>query len=195
MKMFQKLLLMSGALLCFNTLSAEIQQLTIKWQQNICTASCGKNLEKEFRKAYGVADVTVDTNQAQANIKWKPNIPFSFQPINYSMHGIGLGIDGIYMKATGTIQHTKTPFSEFQLISSGDNTVFHLVSPIPTSTYGYVERYSTFNRGITSELRSQLLDAVDKQQTVTIDGPIFLPYRSPPLQLVVQHFKAEPPQQ
>lgn len=185
--MFMRSLLVL-TLFSFFSLHAEIEQITFTWTAAECQANCAALLNLELSKIYGVSEVQVDLNAGQANLKWKPRIAFSYYPLNAAVRMVGPHIRNIRMRVKGKIKHD---ISNVKLISEGDGTEFYLLNPITPVAGQYVPTHSVFNRELTPDLKKQLLDAESKKQMVTIDGPLFEAYRSPPLMLVVENVSVE----
>lgn len=174
-----------AALFSSNILFSEIQTVTIKWTAAECFASCGKGLEQQFKKIHEVAEIHMNLLQGQAELRWKPNAPFSFTPVKIAMQMIGLYINDIHIKVRGTIKHDNQ--NNFTLVSLGDNTTFNLLSAPSSSMVNYVEQYNPQNRVIRPDLKNQLLESERNHSVATISGPLFEPYRAPPLVLIIEH--------
>jgi hypothetical protein len=173
-------------------LKAEISDITITWRAAQCIGRCQKLLSEQFGKIYGVSKVDVNLAAGQANLKWKPNVAFSFYQINTAMRLVGPAISNIRLKVKGKIQADR---GQVKLISEGDGTTFYLLNPITPSGTKYVITGSIYNRQLSPDVRKQLLDAAAKKQLVIVEGPLFEPYRSPPLYLVIEHLSFEDPKQ
>ncbi|QLH36935.1 MAG: hypothetical protein HWD61_12995 [Parachlamydiaceae bacterium] len=162
---------------------AEIELVTIKWTAGLCQASCIRGLEQQFRRIQGVTNVKINGDQAQADLAWSPNAPFSFRAIEGAMAFIGLSMNDLRVTVRGTVRHDERSVI---LTSTGDLSQFVLMSPPPMSFNMYVEVNSPLNRELTPQVRSILLAAEQNQQTVVISGPLFHPETSPPLFLTVE---------
>ncbi|MBA3815486.1 MAG: hypothetical protein H0X29_03010 [Parachlamydiaceae bacterium] len=171
---------------CF--LFCEIETVTLKWTSLLCTQVCMTQLEREFRKVPGIAEVALDQGSGGATIKWRPNYRFSFSDVNVPMRLVGLSIRDIHIKVKGKLSHDA--HSVF-LTSIGDNTQFQLLNPV-TSTSG--QQAAVFNlaaRQLTPELRQKLLEGEAQKATASIQGQIFMPGRSSALQIVVDSLNLE----
>ncbi len=102
---------------------------------------------------------------------------------------IGLSINELRVKVKGHISHDQQKVS---LTSKPDGSIFILKSPTYNTANQYSEQFSIYAYGMTPWLRTEMLDAEQKQEEVEIDGPIFEPERSPPLILIVEHAKHKP---
>lgn len=169
-------------------LSAEIQKVNLTWTAILCRGLCGRELEKQFSRVKGVASITINQQAGSAELRWKPNEKFSFQPIHIAMALVGLGLRDIRLTARGTI---RTDGKTFTLVSIGDNTVFTLLNPIIPNPHSYVPQTSTANRKLTPEMQQKLFDAQRTHKIAIIEGPLFEPYRSPPLMLVIDQISFE----
>lgn len=170
--------------------NAEIQQVVIKWTPGLCTASCIAGLDKAFKKIDAVASTSLDQAAAQAVLQWKPNYPFSYTPIDYAMNAIGLYVTEFRMKVRGTIIHDKT---NVFLVSLGDNTSFTLLSPTIPAPSQAASLYNVESYQLTPQLRERLIATEAQHQVVSIAGPIFTPWLSPPLLLIVESLNIEKP--
>lgn len=181
------------AFLCvFGSLSAEVQQLVIKWNPVLCKQKCVQGLSDQFYNIKGVAAVEINQAAGQAQIRWKPEFPISFPPINTAMSMIGAAIEDIRVKVRGTIGHDVRTVS---LISLGDNTRFLLLGSIMPQQSHFVTEFSPYNRPLDPQMRQKLLDAQANDLVATIEGPLFQPERSPPnpLMLIVENVRFEKP--
>lgn len=168
--------------LFYATLAAEIEQVVLTWQAPLCQDACVRELNRQLSRIRGVAAVDVNQGAGNATLKWQPDAPFSFQPINMATRFVGIRINDIGLKVRGRIAGTA---QNLQLISEKDNTVFYLYNPILPNTNQYNTRNSLYNRQLSPEVAAQLLETVKKRQLVTIEGQLFEPFRSPPNNLVV----------
>lgn len=167
-------------------LFAEVEKITIRWTAMECDNICMPHLDQQFKKIPGVSEITM--NPGQAEIKWKANAPFYLPSIKIAMQMIGLYMTDLRVKVRGIIKHSPT---DVYLISSGDNTEFNLLNPVIPDPQRQAPQYNRAARALTPELRQKLLEAEARQQIAIIEGPIFMPERSPPdpLALVVDQIK------
>lgn len=186
--MITRLILFLGVLFTAPLLQAEITNVRVTWTAAECQTRCNKLLLAQFGKIYGVSSVDVNQAAGQANMQWKPNVRFSFQPIDAALRMIGPFPNDVRLKVRGRIQHDP---ANTKLISEGDGTVFYLLNPIIPVANQQVITESAFNRPLTPDTRSKLLDAQKNNQFVIIEGPLFEPYRSPPLRLIVENLSVE----
>jgi len=169
------------------SLEAEIDEVTITWTAGLCSSSCVKGLYDQFRKIPGVKEISINQSQGQAFLRWQPNASFSYQPVEVAMALIGLYVNNIKVKVRGTIVNDSP--GVYNIVSIGDSTSFTLMA-IPTPQRNqYVDQYSPYNRQLSPEMVKQLQQAQQKQQIATISGPLFMPWRSPPLYLVIENIQ------
>lgn len=183
--LIQRYLALMIAFLCLAhsfRLHAEIEQITLKWTPGLCQSSCMRSLEQQFKNIKGVVNTHLNGPLGQGDLTWDPNTAFSYRSIEMAMALIGLGINDIRLRVKGNITHDER---NIILISSSDHTHFFLLNNISIVPNQYVEENSAFNRLLTPQTRTQLLNAERNQQTVTISGPLFQPENSPPLFLVI----------
>ena len=171
-------------------LFGEIQHVIITWTPMECQAKCLEGLNTQFAKIQGVSEVSINQSAGQVTLKWKPNIPFSFSPVNIAMEMIGLTINDIRISVHGTLRHDPTHVS---LTSIGDNTRFDLLNPVTPETSRQAAQFNIGARGLKPELRQKLLEGESNHQEATIEGPLFMPERSPPLELVVDKLQFSKP--
>lgn len=171
-----------------SSISAEIDKVTVTWTSVLCRDACGQLLYKQFSKIKGVSSVEVNQQAGIAYLKWKENVKFSFAPVNLAMQMVGLGLRDIRISVTGTVRATGKYFS---IISLGDNTEFYLLSPVTPQGQGYVNQFNTANRQLSPEMEQKLFNAQNERKIVTIEGPLFMPWRSPILYLVIANMSVK----
>lgn len=187
--MFTKILLFTGVLfLTCQPSQAEILDVRVTWTAAECQARCNQLLQAQFGRIYGVSSVQVNQQAGQADMKWKPKVIFSFQPIDAALRMVGPFPNDVRVKVRGKIQHDP---ANVKIISDGDGTSFYLLNPIIPVRNQFVIEDSPFNRPLTPDMRNKLLDAQKNNQMVTIEGPLFEPYRSPPLRIIVESLNIE----
>lgn len=171
-------------------LTAEVQEVILIWQPGLCGPKCVEALYKQLGKIGGLDKMAIDEGQGRASLIWKTNAPFAFQPINNAVRMVGIRVNDLRLKVTGSIVQNG---NQLKLISRGDNTAFNLINPLVPQQNRYSTPRSIFNRQLSPETTATLLDLMKNKQIVTIEGQFFEPYRSPPINLVVENIKVEPP--
>lgn len=161
-------------------LQSEIHEVSVTWVGIECQTSCMNGLKKQFQAIPGVAEVSMSSGMAL--LKWKPNATFNYSSINTAMRMIGLNMQTTRVKATGKIQSTK---NTIYLISSGDGTRFELANPVHYNPSGQSSEHNLGARYLSPELKQKLLDAEAQKQIVTISGPLFMPIRMIPNNVLV----------
>lgn len=169
---------------------AEIQRVTVRWTALSCDRFCAANLETQFRKIPGVANVVINQGAGQADLTYYPNAPFSFDPLNYALAAIGLPAMDVRVRARGMIQHSA---QVVYLISQGDNTTFTLLNPVIPDMTGQAAEFNILARYLRPPLLQKLLQAQAQQQIATIEGPLFMPERGFVSALVVEQLSLAPP--
>lgn len=192
--MLKKVALTMASFMLFasSCLHAEVQLVTIKWTQYLCYDDCVRLLEKQFAQVKGVSQVAINQAGAQAEIRWKPNVPFSYVDLDNAMRMVGPSIEDIRIKVHGTLSHTNYTVT---LTSTGDNTRFQLLSPIIASTTQYVEENSVASHTLWASTRTQLLQAEQNKLAVTVEGQLFQPEQAPPLYIVIGNLSVDKPKQ
>lgn len=178
------------ALFISSALSAEIQEVTLLWQPGLCGDKCIQELNRQLSKIPGVAAVRLDEGTGRAFLTWKPNSVFAFQPINAAVRYVGIRVNDIRLKVRGELVDDR---GTIKLISSGDRTPFILINSAIPQQGAYTETHNPSVRNLSPELRNQFLEAIKQKSIVTIDGPFFEPYRSPPNLISVEHVTIDPP--
>lgn len=175
-------------------LSAEVEQVIIKWNPGLCLHTCVKGLEQRFQRIPGVESIEMNEPNGMATIKWKSNVPFSFVPLNYALRWIGIRQDDVRVRVRGSISVFQKTYS---IISKGDHTRFVLLNRVSSNPNQYVERFNPADRQLSTELEAKLNEAKENNATVVIEGPLFMPLRSPPdpLRLVIDQMQVNPQSQ
>lgn len=175
-------------LIFFTSLKAEVQQVTLVWQPGLCAVSCVKELDKQLTRVPGVAKVDINEGSGRAYLTWKPDAPFSFQPLNAAVRYVGIRVNDIHLKVRGRVMQEG---NQIKLISSGDNTSFTLLNPVVPQQRQYVVQYNPEVRKLSPQTQADLVEAQKNDWMVTIEGPFFEPYRSPPNMLVVEQMNID----
>lgn len=171
-------------------LHAEIEKVVIKWTPQLCTDSCVKGIYHYMKGVDSIAEIKVNKEAGQADIRWKPQASFSYFTVNQPMQMVGLYVKDMRLRVRGTIVQTKM---NMKLISLGDNTSFTLLSPIQPSGVNMPQVNNPESHYLMPEVRQKLLDAEANHQVVTIEGPLFEGWRSPPLLLIVEQLHISKP--
>lgn len=174
-------------------LNAEVEQVVIKWNPIPCKNECPKLLQDRLQKAKGVSTVEVHAAEGWASIVWDKNIPFSFVPLNWALRYVGVREKYLRVKVRGKVRGSGANYS---IISEGDGTNFVLFNrAVPVDPPQYVNLFNPSNRILSQDIIDKLEQAKKGNQVVVIDGPIFMPERSPPdpLRLVVENISVDAP--
>lgn len=166
---------------------AEIEKVVVSWDSGSCKEWCHNTLRKTFEEMPEVAQVITDTSQSSATLRWKPNQPFDFRKVDYTLRRQGLSMRTTppFIQLRGTITHAD---KEVYITSIGDGTRFQLLSPPDPATTGYVNLWNIATFRLRKEQRKILLDAESKQYVVTIEGHLFRP-QFPPLRLIAEEIR------
>lgn len=163
-------------------LIAEVQSITLIWNPLLCNPKCAAELVNRLKTTKGVDQVNVSQPSGRADVVWKKDAPFSFQPLNFAVRYVGMRIDLVHIRVRGRVVVSG---KNFNLISEGDRTPFVLRGPIVPTVNNYTEQYNPESHPISLDLSSQLQDIARKNQIVVVDGVFFEPYRAPPNQIVI----------
>ncbi|MGK5593777.1 MAG: hypothetical protein ACSNEK_00265 [Parachlamydiaceae bacterium] len=161
----------------------EIEKVSISWTAMFCKTSCVQLLSSHFSRVKGVDDININQQAGIAELKWNPSIPFSYRGLATSMGLLGLSIKDIRVKVKGTVRASG---KYYQVISTGDRTPFTLLSPATPYKNAYVVQSNPANRELHPEMRQRLHEAQLKQELAVVEGPLFMPERSPPLMIVIE---------
>lgn len=175
-------ILLIAALFLTHPLMSEIQKVQIKWAPASCQVNCAQLLAQKFQQVPGVAQVYMNQPAGQAELRWKPNVPFTYQSVYTAMQLVGLWYDDFRVKVRGTIRING---NQVTLVSLGDNTQFILVGTVQPQQGKYATEYNAQTRPFTPALFAQLQAAAAESRLAIVEGPLFMPERSPPLYLVV----------
>jgi hypothetical protein len=185
-------ILLIAALFFIQPIKAEILRVQIKWPPATCQVNCAQLLAQKFQQVQGVAQVYMNQPAGQVELRWKPNFPFSYQTTYTAMQLVGLWYDEFRVKVRGTIRING---NQVILVSLGDNTQFILLGTVQPQQGKYVTEYNTQTRGFTPALLAQLQQAAIDNRVAIVEGPLFMPERSPPLYLIVAQLNLVIPEQ
>lgn len=171
-------------------IQAEILDVNITWNSYLCTQSCSEILYRQFQKIRGVEQIRINEAAGTASLIWKPDAPFSYQMVKVPMQMAGVGVNDIRVSVRGRVREQGR---QVALISEGDNTRFVLVSPIMPSKRMYTTKPNPYFRELAPNLRDRILRDAEQDKIMVVEGPLYRPARSPPLQIVVQSIRVERP--
>lgn len=171
------------------SLFAEIELVSVSWNPAYCRSeSCEKNLKKRLNAINRVDKVEINLAAGRADLWWKHDITFSFDPINRAMRRIGLNVkdDGVRLKVRGTIQQYG---NRLALISAGDGTRFELLSHVIPSEGEYLPEHKRVTPILDKVNQEILLDASVKNQIVTIEGILYRHNYTPPFKILIDRIQ------
>lgn len=178
-------------LIFFSFLNAEVEQVSLRWDPIPCKKACPILLHDRLQKAKGVASVEVRGDEGNAIMTWDKKIPFSFVPLNYALRYVGVREKELRVKVSGTISGSG---ASYFIKSRGDNTIFVLFNrAAPGGQSNAVNLYNPSNRVLSPDQIAKLEEIKKSNQIAIIEGPIFMPERSPPdpLRLVIDNISIE----
>lgn len=167
---------------------AEIEMITLEWDNIACQDSCASLMERELSKISDITNVTVSQQNGMATMQWKAKKKFSFPTIDSAIKKVGLHIKALRVKVRGTISESN---KKFYIHSLGDETKFNLLGSATDNVTKnrQVLQQSRYNRPLTEDQKDILREAMEQKQIVIIEGPIYQPYQFPPLDIVVGSIK------
>ena len=165
---------------------AEIVKVQVQWQPQSCTQSCAQLLGSQFQKVPGVAEIIMNQGGGFADLRWKPQYPFSFIPIQTAMQNVGLGFRNIRVRVRGTLIFQQQTVA---LISLGDNTPFYLLGPLVAKQGQMTINDSLQNHQLSSATLAQLVEASKQNRIVVIEGPLYQPWSYSWLWLIIEQMQ------
>ncbi len=171
--LLKKMSSLSLVLILFGSpLSAEIERVTVNWNPQICLDACVREISRQLRMINGIAEIVISQPQGQADLRWKPKSPFSYDYIKTAIGIVGAPILDVRVQVRGTL--TITPAAVI-LESLGDNTRFVLLSPAQQSFSKNVPQRNFDTHVLAPQMRQQLVDAATQSCVVVIKGPLLRP--------------------
>lgn len=167
-----KKFILAVLLLIANSINGEVISVTLKWDPLVCFASCNTQLAQQFQKIPGVADMRFNPDMGQVTLIWKPNMPFSFAPLNNALRYVGPKLLGNTISIRGTIERRG---NDYYIRSLGDNTLFQLLGALKYEQNRYTIEHSVYNHPIEGNTKMQLDDAMLKHKIAKVDGYLFEP--------------------
>ncbi len=159
-----------------NSLPAEVEQITVRWNAVTCYDTCTPLLENNLKAIANVTNLQMNGRSGAAVMGWNPHQTFSYEPFRLASSAAGVRLLDVRVRVRGTIAHDA---DRFYLVSTGDGARFWLLGPIVTGDNRYVPRYNPESYPLVGPVKTQLLEAQEKGQTVVISGPLYLPTRYP----------------
>lgn len=170
-------------------LKAEIQKITVYFNNVQCNQSCGGLLERRFREIKGVQDVRMNVQGGNAQLIWSPNFPYEYFPIHAAMSWVGLHIDNMTVQLRGTISHSG---SQFYVTSLADGTRFQLLGSLITHPNQFTQVNNTQSYKFDEDTKNKLLDAESQRAVVDIQGIFFMPWQAiTPQRIILSNFSAQ----
>ncbi len=187
--MFRRILCSAVFSVCFCCLEtiayAEIQSVTITWNEGICDERCGKLVQRRLEGINGVSRVVVSPGRAL--MYWKPDQKFSYVMIRRPTQLVGVSIDGMYVTVRGTVRRSG---NKVTLTSIGDNTKFELTNAPAPKEGTYTQYSSSEMYKLLPEPLELFTKAQKNDQMVTASGFLLMPYRLP-LTIVLGNYSIE----
>jgi hypothetical protein len=177
-------------------LKAEITRYTVSWDPQFCLQpTCHSLVSSGLSQLSQVALVKFDPNAGSAVLFWKPYNEFSYDAIENVMRrlqlspsvavGVSYGkqLNGV-IKLRGTISREGNAYT---IRSIGDNSRFILIGDLlpAKNPHQYVDMFNVDNRPLSPKITALLMEAQKNFRVVTIEGPLLMPERRPPLYIVV----------
>lgn len=156
-------------------LHAEIQKVSVAWNNVQCNKNCGYLLEKRFNEIKGVQEVRMNTPSGYADLIWKPTAQFEYYAVHAAMAWVGLHIENMTIALRGTISHSG---KQFFITSLGDNTRFQLLGAVPFTQGQYIEVNNAQNYQFDETMINKLQTAETKKEVVLIQGTFFQPWQA-----------------
>lgn len=172
-----------------SNISAEIVNLTIRWDGKACKDNCNMQLERGFKRMPGAIGIDADYKNGVATMRWMPLTKFQFQNISLIARPVGVPILDVALTVRGTVSRSG---NRITLSSIGDDTAFTLV-PKPTDSKGKPNPNNYTNATLDPGLL-QVLDNSEKgHYVITVTGKLLSPEQSPPNYLGVESIVSDAP--
>lgn len=153
-------------------LNAEIERITVLWNPQICLEPCVREVTRQLQMVAGIAELVINQPQGQADIRWKPKVPFSYDYIKTAFGIVGAVIRDVRIQVRGTVTISRNAVT---LDSLGDNTRFVLLGPAQQSFTKYVPQRNFDTHPLAPEMQMQLAQAAQDYCVVTVKGPLLRP--------------------
>jgi hypothetical protein len=172
---FIKKISISIFLLLVMPIHSEVEEVIFKWNAAICRATCIPFIAKQLEDMPQVTEFRLEAHTGIAYVHWNPKVEFSFGYFNFASRAAGIRIEDIRVRVKGTIIHDH---DDIYIISSGDNTHFKVVGNLKTHVNQYTIQANVANHLFSEKQFERLLDAEEKREIVTIEGPLFEPQKN-----------------
>lgn len=170
-------------LLLMTPLSAEILSVEVRFNPAFCNLQCPSMLTTAFQNMQAVAEVSMNGQQGQAILRYKPNQPFDYRTLRNAIASVGTTPQYLRVKVRGAIRGQN---NNFAISSMGDNTLFYLLGPIQASPTQYTISASLSNHPLPPYLIETLQKGVAENRIAVVQGWLFQPDRSPPYYIVIE---------
>lgn len=172
----------------FSPLSGEIKEISLFWNPVICNQKCGNILGQKLQQMPGVEEMNLNAGAGTATLKWKEKLPFSYHSLKFTLQSVGVGQSNVRVKARGTvtIQGNKVSF-----FSKDDNTRFVLISPLAPQPGQYTPRPNAALMTLNEGVKNQLIEPAKQGKIMVVEGPLYQPWNSPPLWLMLEKVQIE----
>jgi len=187
----KKIVMLTVAILMATSLVAEVELVVLKWNPIPCKNNCPSLLQNRLEKSKGVVSVEMHPEEGRADLKWSPTIPFSFIPLNWALRYVGVREKDLRVRVSG---HILGSGSNYSIVSRGDHTIFTLFNrAVPVNHLEYTTLFNSYNRVLSKEITAKLDEVMKGKKIAVIEGPLFMPERSPPdpLRLVIDTLSVE----
>lgn len=160
------------SLLVCGSLSAEIEQVQITWNNTLCSGDCVSLLERNLDHYNAVAAYNVNPEKGIAHLRWMPDAKFDLLSIKrvYQAVGIGFGIGDVMIRVRGVVVRKG---NDYYLRSLGDGTKFRLLGrPNPSQT-AFHSTGSWQSYPLSNEQRNKLQQAYSNHYVTEVAGGIY----------------------
>ena len=176
-------------LIISHPLFSEVQYAQIRWNPAHCVNKCPETIAQQLKIFPGIASLTMNPTAGQADLIWKPDVPFLVSYLANIFAQQRVTVYSIRIKVRGTIQVFGNQVS---LLSLGDNTTFSLVSAPKIQINRNQAYYNPANYPLDPYLKDQLAKAANEKKIVHIEGPLLAPDSALSLMLIPQNVQQEP---
>jgi hypothetical protein len=169
-------------------IQAEVLEVSLIWNSDLCNEKCTELLKKQFGKAKEIESFTMNSSSGTASIKWNPQFPFSYQIVKSHLQMVGVGLSQMRVRVRGK---ALLQGERVALLSEGDNTLFFLISPVRASPGEYTATPAGVLVDLATDLKQKILTTAAEGKVIVVEGPLYQGHRSPPLHLIVSRLQIE----
>lgn len=172
--------------LCLNVfLTAEVEEIILRWNAITCYDTCAPLLERNLLAIKSVRHLQMNARSGVATMGWDPNDPFSYPPFRYASAAAGVTLLDIRLRIRGQIIHDA---DRYYLTSIGSGERFWILGPLIVEPGRYTPPNVESHR-LSAQMKLKLMEAEQLRATVVISGPLLFPYYKYPRTIVAEQIE------